>query len=382
MIPGFTSTGSKHPRKLFGTEQGVPRQMRRSEGCRLWDVSGREYVDYIMALGAVSLGYAHPAVTEAVTRAVKDGVVGSLAPELEERVAARLCRLLPSAERVRFLKTGAEAMAAAVRIARAFTGKDIIVTCGYHGWLDTFSDAVGVPVGVKLNRHSISFNNVEELESTLGSGDDIAAVLVEPVVDGPPTAEWVNAINVQTKRIGAVLVLDEIKTGLRLGVGGAQERYGFKPGLTVLGKAIGNGFPCAVVCGLADIMAAVEKTWVSSTLATEFVSLAAVNAVLHEYESARVAETLSWVGGGLYIGLEEVAQMAPRIIKGVKGIPEFCYLDFVDDETGWRVTRMCAEHGMLFKRDAYNFVSNAHTSEIVQESLTCLTSVVEQVAYG
>jgi glutamate-1-semialdehyde aminotransferase len=382
MIAGFTSTGSKHPRELFGVQDGVPCRMVRSEGCRLWGTDGREYIDFIMALGAVSLGYAHPVVTEAVERAVRDGGVGSLAPALEQRVAERLCAAVPGAQAVRFLKSGTEAVAAAVRLARVHTHREAIVTCGYQGWLDTFSTAPGVPQAVMANRTPIPFNDIDALEVALGPGTDVAAVVIEPVVDGPPAADWVRAVNQSTRAHGAVLVLDEIKTCMRLGPGGGAARYGFEPDMIVLGKALGNGFPCAAVCGTSSVMSGVEQTWISSTLATEFVSLAAADAVLDVYDSEDIARHLSWVGGSWYIGLEEVAASAPRIIEGVRGIPEFSYLQFVDDDTGCRVARRCAEYGMLFKRNAYNFVSAAHTPEVVKESLTCLGSVVEEVAYG
>jgi glutamate-1-semialdehyde 2,1-aminomutase len=334
-----------------------------------------------MALGAVALGYGHPVVTKAVERAVRDGCVGSLAPTLEYEVAARLCEVVPGAEAVRFLKTGAEAVAAAVRIARVHTGRDRIVTSGYQGWLDTVSDAAGVPVTVAAQRTAIPFNDVAALESALGQGDPVAAVVVEPVVDGPPTAEWVQALNAVSSA-GIVLALDEIKTGIRLGPGGAAARYGLRPHLTILGKALANGFPLAAVCGQRDIMQAAERTWISSTLATEFVSLAAANAVLDLCDEQAVGQQLGVLGGTFYMGLEEIAAFAPHINRGVRGIPEFCYIDFVDDATSARVAQRCAQYGLLLKRTAYNFVSLAHTPEIIQEALLCLRGVVEEVAYG
>src|SRR4026208_1071574 len=137
MIPGMTSTGSKRSAALFGsTAPDLPVRMVRSEGCRIWDEAGREYLDTVMALGAVGLGYAHPAVTEAVESAVRSGVVGPLPPALEGQLAERLAAVMPGAEAVRFFKTGAEAVAAAVRLARVTTGRDRVLSCGYHGWLD------------------------------------------------------------------------------------------------------------------------------------------------------------------------------------------------------------------------------------------------------
>ena len=149
-IPGFTSTGSKRPDALFGAgeEPGLPRRMTRARGCRVWDADGREYVDYVMALGAVALGYGHPEVNRAAQAALDAGVVGPLPPVLEEELAEALARRIPWLERMRFLKTGAEAVAAAVRIARVATGRELVFGCGYHGWLDwSQGRAEGVPAG-------------------------------------------------------------------------------------------------------------------------------------------------------------------------------------------------------------------------------------------
>jgi glutamate-1-semialdehyde aminotransferase len=261
------------------------------------------------------------------------------------------------------------------------TGRDHIITCGYQGWLDTFSHAAGVPQGVKSQRTEISFNDIAALQSVLESRDDVAAVVAEPVVDGPPSADWVRALNEVTNS-GVVFILDEVKTGIRLGVGGAAGRYGLSPHLTVLGKALGNGLPLAAVCGPREIMRCAERTWISSTLATEFVSLAAASAVLDVCETQTVAKELGVLGGSFYMGLEEIAAFAPHVNRGVRGIPEFCYIDFVDESTSAKVTRRCAQHGLLFKRTAYNFVSLAHTPETIREVLGCLRDVVEEVAYG
>ncbi|MCH6547719.1 MAG: aminotransferase class III-fold pyridoxal phosphate-dependent enzyme [Gemmatimonadetes bacterium] len=174
MIPGFTSTGSKRPDVMFGDQPGVPLRMTRAKGCRVWDSEGREYLDTTMALGAVSLGYGHPAVQEAAVKALEDGVVGPLSPILEQRLADRLSEMIPGLESVRFLKTGAEAVAAAVRIARVHTGREAIVTCGYQGWLDLFSDAAGVPQGVRDARREVPFGDVAALREAV-SAEPVAA---------------------------------------------------------------------------------------------------------------------------------------------------------------------------------------------------------------
>ena len=384
MIPGQTSTGSKRSAALFGSgdTEGLPLRMVRAEGCRVWDDQNRIYIDTIMALGAVSLGYAHPAVTEAVERAARDGCVGPLPPVMEGDLAERLRKLVPSAEAVRFLKTGAEAMSAAIRIARVHTGRERFLACGYHGWLDGLKDAAGVPPAASALRTEIPFNDLTGLLGTVEKNRDVAAIVIEPVIDGPPRDDWVGAVNHVAQDIGAVLILDEVKTGLRLGPGGAAARYGFTPDITVLGKALGNGLPIAAVCGTVPVMEAATKTWISSTLATEYVSLAAAHAVLDTYEKDDVGQHLATSGSALFRGLQQAAVTAPQAIRGVGGIPEFCHLQWIDDQQSTRFARRCADHGLLFKRNAYNFVSFAHTPEIIGEIVKCVEAVVEEVTDG
>ena len=193
-IPGFTSTGSKRPEALFGAERdpSLPSRLLRASGCTVWDQELREYTDYIMALGAVALGYAHPDVTAAARAAVADGGVGSLPPVLEEILAEEIGRLMPWIEKLRFLKSGAEAMAAAVRIARAHTGRDAVLGCGYHGWLDwcQMPDVAGVPNGAAI-AGMLPFNHVEHGRAKIrGVGDRLAAVVFEPIVITEPSADW------------------------------------------------------------------------------------------------------------------------------------------------------------------------------------------------
>ena len=379
MIPGFTSTGSKRPRALFGDADDVPHQMRRAEGCRVWDTDGREYVDTIMALGAVSLGYGHPSVNQAAYEAMTNGVIGPLAPVAEAQLADRLSETIAGVEAVRFFKTGAEAVAGAVRIARVVTGRERIVTCGYHGWLDQFSDAEGVPETVGSLRREVAFNDSADLLAATQPASDVAALVLEPVVDALPSLEWVKAVNLARERSGAILVMDEIKTGLRLGVSGASEHWGFNSDLVVMGKALGNGFPISAVCGSKELMDACERTWISSTWSTEFVSLAAANAVLEVYDERNVVQHLAEVGAKFFGGLHQIAAAYPRIIKGVKGIPQFCYLDCHDEKLSCDMAAGCARGGVLFKRNAYNFVSLAHSEAIIAQVLERVGEVLHKL---
>jgi glutamate-1-semialdehyde 2,1-aminomutase len=373
-IPGFTSTGSKRPEALFGVADpgSLPARVSRASGCIIRDDRGREHIDFVMALGAVALGYAHPEVNRAAIEAVEAGVVGPLPPVIEPVLAERLGGLIPWLTRLRFLKTGAEAVAAAVRIARTYTGRDAVLRVGYHGWLDWCQSAgsPGVPGAVSALTDELPFNDLERGRAIIRLvGSRLAAVVVEPVIDGEPSAVWLGMLREETRRAGAVLVFDEIKTACRIAIGGAAERYGVRPDLAVLGKALANGFPLAVVGGDAAIMEAATRTWISSTLATEAVALSAAAATLEVMVREQVPRRLREIGQRWFDGLGLLAGRHPRLITGVRGIPEMCYLQFRSEENGAAVARAAAVRGLLFKRTAYNFVSLAHDEATVDRAL-------------
>jgi glutamate-1-semialdehyde 2,1-aminomutase len=374
IIPGFTSTGSKRPEVLFGTDEAAPRLMTRSEGCRIWDDNGREYIDMAMALGSVVLGYAHPLVVSAATEAARNGSVGSLAPLMERQVAEQLIAVIPGAESVRFFKTGAEAVSAAVRIARVLTGREHVVTCGYHGWLDWCQDEPGVPQSVRDLRSETDYNDCESLTRAIDATNP-AAIVLEPVMDGPPDTAWLETARNAATQCGAILIFDEIKTAFRIAVGGASERYGVRPDLVVVGKALSNGFPIAAVCGPKSVMEAFTRTWVSSTLATEYVSLAAAGAVLDVFANQDVMGHIRRVGKLFWNGLERLANLHPRVFSTVRGVPEMCYSQFVGAAASELVAVGAAQRGVLFKRSAYNFVSLAHSNDVVDRVVGVLDEV-------
>jgi glutamate-1-semialdehyde 2,1-aminomutase len=363
-VAGFTSTESKSPESLFGGSGG-PTHMTRAAGARV-EHPGGTFLDWTMALGAVALGYGHPRVSEAAARAVRDGAVGPLPHALEIEVAERLGAAYPGAGAARFLKTGAEAVQAAVRIARVATGRERVVYCGYHGWLDGAYRGRGVARGAAAAWTAAPFDDVAALESAVGGGEPPAAIVLEPVVERAPSGAWLAAARALADRRGAVLVFDEIKTGFRLARGGAAERWGVVPDLAALGKALANGFPLAAVVGRADLMARVRDTWISSTLATEFVALAAARAVLDTWDEVDVAGHLARVGGAALEGLQGRVGAAGW---AACGLPEMWFLRFKDPSRERAFLLSCVRRGVLLKRGPYNFASLAHDEAAVAETL-------------
>lgn len=272
-------------------------------------------------------------------------------------------------------------MAAAVRLARVATGREQILGCGYHGWLDWCQGAAGVPHSTRALYGELPFNQPERARELIRSaGDRLAAVVFEPVIVAEPQADWLSVLREETTRAGALLVVDEIKTVCRLAIGGASERYHIRPDLVVMGKAIANGFPLAVVGGRGDVMEGVSRTWISSTLATEFVSLAAARATLDVMVSAAVPEHLRRVGRRLHQGLQRLQQEHPELVTGVGGIAEMCFLQYGDEAVSRAVTSACAQNGLLFKRSAYNFVSLAHQESEIDGTIGRLREALSAVA--
>jgi glutamate-1-semialdehyde 2,1-aminomutase len=354
-IPGGTSTGSKRPDAMFGSGVGGPTHITEAAGCRIRTADGAWLIDLTAALGAVSIGYADPAITEAVTRAAQRGPVAGLPYTDEVTLAERLQTCLPSAERVRFLKSGAEACAAAVRIARAHTGRSRVLGSGYFGWLDWWTPAAGVPDGAHSDYTHLPFNDRDVWDTALrDAGDSLAAVIVEPLVETLANADWLRDLLAHCERVGAVLIFDEVKTGFRLHRGGAQTVLGVTPHLTTLGKAIANGYPLAAVVGRADVMAAAERTWISSTLATELTAIAAAHAVLDYHDRRDICGQLHSTGCSLRVAIEVAANQLNFPLTA-RGHDTMLILDWPDDATQNRMLANLRSAGVLAKRGPYQF---------------------------
>jgi glutamate-1-semialdehyde aminotransferase len=269
---------------------------------------------------------------------------------------------------VQFLKSGAEGMSAAVRIARTYTNRELVVGSGYFGWHDWSSDAAGVPGAVRSLFRSVPFDDVAALErAAREAGAQLAAIVIEPVVERLPSEAWINTARELASSLGAVLVFDEMKTGFRLRPGGYQAFSGITPDLAVFGKALANGFPLAAVVGHKDVMEAARRTWISSTLAGESVGLAAAGAVLDAYESNDVCGLLATNGEAMRTSVAAAARASGITGATVEGLDPMWLLRFDDPARETRFLELAVSHGVLFKRGAYNFACAAHDDETLIE---------------
>ena len=254
-----------------------PLYATKAKGCHFWDLDGNKYLDLVSALASVTIGYSDKRVDSAVKKQMRSGVSFSLPGVLEAEVAEMICDFVPCADMVRFSKNGSDATSAAVRLARAYTGRTHIAVCGYHGWQDWFIGSTtrnkGVPKAVSDLTHVFKYNDLASLEKIFADNIDIACVVMEPMNSVYPEPGFLKGVQEITKKFGAILVFDETITGFRYSAGGAQELFGVIPDLSTFGKGIANGFPLSAVVGRREIMMEMENVFLSGTFGGELLSL-------------------------------------------------------------------------------------------------------------
>ena len=389
LIPAWTQTLSKNPTQWV---RGVaPAYIQRAEGAYVWDVDGNRWLDYPMALGPVILGHGHPAVTEAIERQLREGIAFTLPHPIEIEVAERIAELVPGAERVRFGKTGSDVTTAAVRLARAVTGREHVLACGYHGWHDwyvaTTSRHLGVPKAVRELSGTFAYNDLASLDEALAAqGGDTAAVILEPSGAEVPDAGFLEGVAERTRAAGAVLVFDEIITGFRLALGGAQERYGVRADIACFGKALGNGMPVSAIAGRADYMDKLDEVFFSGTHGGEALSLAAARATLAELSKPGVHDALFGYGEKLRSGIERaiesagvgdrvrVSGEAPRTVVTVSEPPGSSGPLYAKSLVQQEMLRA----GVLF--NGSNFVCLAHSDDDLQATIGAYEAAFARLA--
>jgi glutamate-1-semialdehyde 2,1-aminomutase/spore coat polysaccharide biosynthesis protein SpsF len=387
-LPSIAQTFSKGPSQYV---QGAsPVFLQRGSGCRVWDVDGNEYIDYVQGLLPNILGYAHPEVNAAFTSQIADGHSFSLPHPLEVELAERLTRLIPCAEMVKFAKNGSDATAAAVRVARAFTGRDRVACCGYHGWQDWYIGSTtrsrGVPQAVRELTHPFPYNDPAKLEETLATHPgQFAAVILEPVNFTPPADGFLQQAKEIAHRHGALLIFDEICSGFHFGLGGAQKKFDVTPDLACFGKAMGNGFPIAAVCGRADVMSVFDEIFVSFTFAGEVASMAAAMTVLDILEGTDALARMEAAGRQIQDGFNALAKFAGLSDRlACIGYPVWSLMRFKDAQgKDCLLTRSLFQQEAV-KRGILHLVTHnmtaAHDPAAVDQTLAAYAGVMKTLA--
>ena len=397
IIPGGTQLLSKRP-EMWLPEQW-PSYYSRAKGWEVWDLDGNHYYDMsIMGVGANVLGYAFDEVDQAAKKAIDRGSMCTLNAPEEVELAEALLDLHPWADMVRYAKAGGEAMAMAARIARAYTGKDIVLVCGYHGWHDWYLSAnltkgdpladvhlkglapAGVPKGLAGTNLIFHYNQEEEFEALVKENrGKIAAVIMEPIRNDYPNPGYLEKIREITEAEGIVLIFDEITAGFRLCPGGSHLKLGVNPDIAVFAKAMTNGYPVSAIVGKRDVMEAAQETFISSTFWTERIALAAALESIRCYQKYKVDEVQSRVGGRVKEGWLRAAERQGIKIH-VSGILPLIHFEFLyENPLIYKTffTQQMLKKGYLAATGLY--VSLAHTESIIEEYLAACENVFEEI---
>ncbi len=323
IMPPVTQTMAKGPGQY--SLGAAPIYLKRGKGARVWDVDGNEYLDWNAAIGPLSLGYGYPAVDDAIRKQLEDGITFSLMHELEYEVANLIHEVIPNAEAVRISKSGADVCSAAIRISRAHTGRKKVLCCGYHGWHDWYiaatSRANGIPEEVKDLTFTFDYNNIDSLKESLDK--DVACVILEPFVFDEPKDNFLHEVQRICKENGTLLIFDEMWSGFRIALGGAQEYFGITPDLAVYSKAVANGMPIAFLTGRRDVMEHFNHdVFFFTTFGGEALSLAATKATIQELKEKNVPKNLAEKGKYLMDGYNKiVADLGMTAYTKCKGFP-------------------------------------------------------------
>lgn len=375
LVPGLTQSLMKRP-EMFAPG-AFPVFLDSGQGALVRDVDGNEFIDFVCGLGANTLGHGHPAVVSAIVEHAARGVLHSLPTEIELRAAERVRELTPNAEQVRFFKTGADATSAAVRLARALTGRAKIVTVGYNGWHDHFMfDTKGVPAA--LAEHSVRMPLAQPederalLDLVADHGAHIAVVLLSVPYNRVLSAAFLHALRALCRQRGALFVLDEVVTGFRLALGGAQAFYGIEADYVCLSKGIAAGMPLSAVAGPRARLSVMQELQVSTTFGGELLSLYVCKAVLEVYRDSGYIEHIAQLGRRLREGVNAHAEALGSKLRivGYDAIPCFRYSDDLAVHTAFmqRFLGAMARRGVLLRRDV-NFISGVHTSLQIEHTI-------------
>lgn len=376
----FSKSKTQYP---FGVS---PYFITKARGSHVWDADGNEYIDFINSLAAITLGYADPDVDAAVKAQLEEGVIFSLPHPIEMQVAEKIVEMVPCAEMVRFGKNGSDATAGAIRLARAYTGRDRIAVCGYHGWQDWYIGSTvrnrGVPQAVRELTHTFPYNDLPALDTLLKvHAGEFAAVILEPMNVVHPAPGYLEELKELTHHHGALLVFDETITGFRYANGGAQEYFGVIPDLATFGKGLANGYPVSAIAGRSDVMKLMEEIFFSFTFGGETLSLAAALATMRKLQREPVIDVLRRLGDKIIDGLNALIEKhGARDMLGVTGLPVWSFFLIKDTHnyTSWRLKTFFLQE--MFARNILTIgshnLSYAHSDSDIDALLAAYDQVI------
>ncbi|MFH1156421.1 MAG: aminotransferase class III-fold pyridoxal phosphate-dependent enzyme [Pseudomonadota bacterium] len=384
LVPGGV-LGARKPTDFIDGE--YPVFIDSGRGCRLTDVDGNEFIDFLCGYGPIILGYREPEVDEAVCRQIRDkGFCFTLTQKYQNLLAEKLTELVPSSQLSIFLKTGSDATSASIRIARAHTGRVKVMRCGYHGWHDWCVEMKGgIPGKFYEDVFEFGYNNLDQLSELMAlHGNETAAIIMTPFghpnheVMQAPAPGFLQGVRDLADRYGTVLVFDEIRTGFRLSMGGAQKLYGVTPDLTVLGKAMANGYPISVVTGKRDVMmAAAHKLFISSTFFPNSEAFVAALKTIEILERDRVLETIWEKGNTFMTGIQSIIDKYETGAE-LTGVAPMFYVTFKKDDTGdYKARRkefytQLIRRGMFFTPFHHAYICFRHTDQDLDLALKAM----------
>ena len=386
LIPASTQTLAKGPGQHV---KGIaPKYALRGKGSHVWDVDGNEYIDFNMAIGPLSLGYCYDKVDDAIREQLGHGITFSLMHPLEVEVAELVRDVVPNAEMVRYSKTGADVTSAAVRLARAYTGRKKVLCCGYHGWHDWYIAVTdrsrGIPSAIQDLSFTINYNDIQSVVDSIDT--DTACVILEPVVFDAPKDNFLHRLKEICTERGVLLIFDEMWTGFRLAMGGAQEYFGVQADLATFSKAIANGMPISVLTGRKEIMKLCDRDiFFFTTFGGEALSLAAARATIMEMKTYRVQEFLAKQGKKLREGYNALAARLGMTYTKCSGFDCRTIVTF-DPSAGNPLELKSLLQQEMFKRGVlwggFHNVSYSHSDEDVRHTLAAYEEILPVIKEG
>ena len=373
VVAGGTTQG-KAPNTLIPGE--YPIYAARGQGAHLWDVDGNRFLDWILAYGIIVLGYCDPDVDAAAIEQIRQGFAFPLTCPVQNELAELLVEIIPCAERVHFFKTGSDTTTAAVRLARIVTGREKVVRWGYNGWHDWCClREAGIPLKVREDVHTFRYNDLNSLEDVLKDcRDQVACVIMMPLEIEPPQPDFLAGVRELAHQHGALFILDEMRSGFHLALGGAQEYYGVTPDLATFSKAMSNGYAISVLAGQRELMDALSRTYVSSTFFTNSIAMAAALTTIQKLRREKVIPHLWHIGQELMEGLDRLAWDLGVEAQTV-GVPPMPFLSFTYAEPETREAaryffyRETARRGVLLHPSHHWFVCASHTEQDLAHTL-------------